>query len=445
MIHVAYKTGVKVLICWLLAQQLTNTYAAQTAVPLQPAEDSVVETDQSIETIPADTSKVILKSFKAANPEHKEYLINLVSEAYAEDPSNPALKLNKMWVGKGGTLLEITGLPRSGQSKSATMAPDSIRLVNLKTRQSAGLEAFDGVQQVLDRRGSKALVLKPGDTMYLLMGVIDDYQPHSLEFLGWDNQRGQYFDRIDPRFKDRYLDAYRAASGPSATPESMKEFLVEFAKNDIDKKAPEVFMALIQRMRNQKTFEGYYQAYLLLQDPADAKAAYRLVRNDADRTKMEYLAVSTLQDKSRLLNLSARLNASSTQSDEGGCLMFCKYNFTASRKVSGQLTVSAKRSGSPIKLKMGTYRVHFDVETRLPRWKIEKAWHGNTDSQSDYNSTSTLSVLLAPPNYTATINHTFANWDVTFFQRGSVGGYTAIWATGDGQVRLRFKSMELVE
>lgn len=418
---------------------------AQTPPLVKPAEDSVVESDQNLETVPADTSRAILQKFKESNPEYKEHQLDLVSEAYTEDATNPGLKLNKMWVGKNGTLLEITGLPRTGQANSATMAPSTIRLLNLKSQKTTNLVAFDGVAQVLDKRGGSALVLKPGDTMYLLLGPIDDYQPQSLEYLGWDNKRSKYFDRIDPRFKERYQDAYRAASGKNATPESMKDFLVEFAKNDPDKKAPEVFLALIERMRAQNSFEGYYQAYLLMQDPADAKAAYRLVRNDEHRAKMEFLAVATLADKSRLLNLSATLSPSSTQSGEGSCIWFCKYNFSATRQVKGQVTVSAKRSGSPIKLKMGTYKVNFDVEARLPRWKIEKAWYGPSDKQADEVFNGTLSVTLSPPNYTATINYGFANWDVAFFQRGSVGGYTAIWATGDGQIKIKFKSMELVK
>lgn len=409
--------------------------------------DSKADADNEVlQTIPADTTRAILKQFKLDNPDAREHKIGLVSEAFTEDASNPALKLERMWVGSKGTLLEITGLQRQGQPNSAAIAPESLRLLNFKTSQAAKLINVDGVQQVLDKRGGKVLILKAGDTMYLLMEAVDDLQAMSLNYLGWDNRDAKYFDRIDPRFRERYDAAYKIASNPNATPEEMKDFLVEFGKYDPDKKAPVVFMALINKMRAQNTFEGYYQAYLLVKDPADAKAAFKLVRNDEHRTKMEAIAIVTLADKSRLLDMELSMTPSSTSSREGSCYWFCRYNFTANRPVSGTVTLRAKTTGTPIKLKMGTYKVTLSTQLIAPRWGIrDSAFKGSFNRRADETTNGTVTLTLSPPNYTASIPVSFGNVQVVFFERGSAGGYDLFYATGDATTVLRFKSMELIK
>jgi len=398
-----------------------------------------------VDTIEADTSKAILKRFRADNPGAREHKLGIASEAFQEDPANPALKLERMWVGEKGTLFEILGLERKGRPESAIISYSSLRL-----RDKAGFQrqplGYEGVTELRDKRGGSALVVRPGDAFYLLMPPIDDLQPHSLIYLGWDGKASSYFDRIDPRFRERYDASVKAAMSTDATPEQMKDFLVEFARRDPDNKAPKVFLALINKMRDQNSFEGYYHAYLLIKDPADARAAQKLMRTDEHRAMMENLAVATLVDKSRLLDMDFRLNSGQTTSGEGGCWMLCRYNFTAQRAVSGTVTVRAKKSGTPIRLRLGSYRVTLSTELMLPRHGLqESSWLGNFDKRADDVRTGQVTVTLGPPDYSATVPVSFGQVDVAFFQRGSAGGYTAYWADGDGRATLAFKSMELLK
>jgi len=418
----------------------------QTAGEIKDAKPAKEAADEFVQAIPADITRAILKQFKINNPEAREHKLGLVSEAYTEDASNPALKLERLWVGDKGALLELVGLPRKMQRYSAAMSPKTLRLVNLKTSAAVEPLGVDGAELVLDRRGNVALVLKPGETMYLLMGPVDDMQPMSLNYTGWDNKEAKYFDRIDPRFRERYDAAHQLALSAGATPDQLKDFLVEFARQDPDKKAPVVFMALINRMRAQNTFEGYYQAYLLIKDPADAKAAFKLARTDEHRAKMEDIAVATLVDKSRLLDLSFQLNQGATSTGEGGCGFSCNSNFNARRNVSGTLTVRAKQSSSPIKLRLGTYQVVLNTELTLPRWgKQESGLSGNFDQKSDDIIKGTVTVVLAPPTYSATVPVDFGTLQVAYSQRGAAGNYTRYWAVGDAQATVGFKSMGLVK
>jgi hypothetical protein len=161
---------------------------------------------------------------------------------------------------------------------------------------------------------------------------------------------------------------------------------------------------------------------------------------------MENLAVATLVDKSRLLDMDFRLSPGQTTSGEGRCWMLCRYNFTAQRSVSGTVTVRARQTGTPIRLRLGTYRVTLSTELVLPRHGLQESnWLGNFDKRADDVRTGQVTVTLSPPDYTATVPVSFGQVDVAFFQRGSAGGYTAYWADGDGRATLGFKSMELLK
>lgn len=401
---------------------------------------------EEIKTIAPDTTRMILNKFKNTNPTAREYRLGKVSEAYTEDNNNPGLKLERMWTSDQATLLEVVGLPRPNQTYSAIISPDTLALVNMRTMNSSRLLEYDGATQLLDKRGVKAIGLKPNETMYLLMQSADIKTPVSLDYIGWDGKSSKYFDKIDPMFRERYDDYYRAASAIGATPEQMKDFLVEFANEDPDKRAPQVFLALINKMRAQNTFEGYYTAYLLLKDVNDAKAAFKLAKTEEHFYKIENIAVASLADKSRLLDLSISTNPSSTSSDEARCWMFCLYKFNARRSVSGNITLKAKSKNTPIKLKMGTYKVTLVSELKAPvRFVRESKWLGDADKNASNTETRTHTLILSPPNYSATIPADFGSILVAFFERGSAGGNSGQWATGDGALKVKFKSMELVQ
>jgi hypothetical protein len=224
----------------------------------------------------------------------------------------------------------------------------------------------------------------------------------------------------------------------------MKDFLVEFANNDPDKRAPGVFLKLIQLMRDQNTFEGYYNAYLLLQDPQDATMASRLARKEEHKAMIEHMAVATLADKGRLLDFNLRLDSTSTSSHEGSCWLLCNYNFTASRPVRGTLTVRAKKSGAPVKLTHGTYSVTIASTVRLPRYGNRRTkLFGDSSGADDQVLTNNFQVTLRPPDYAATIPVDLGTMTVAFFERGSLGGYSAVWANGDPNITLTFNRMDL--
>lgn len=400
---------------------------------------SVIEIDDDgIETFDATSSNSLFKRFKSTNSNIQVHELQKTTDDYAEDTTNPALRLDRVHVGENSTLLEIVGLKRQGGLPSAIIRSDTfgIREKNGSFHKSL---SHGGVKELRDKKGGVALVVNPGDRLFVLTESVDDFYPFSIEHTSWQGDTFTYFDNIDPRFKERYLKHYKEA----VTPEKMKDFIVDYSNNDPDKKVREVFVGLIGKMRQKNTFEGYYNAYLLMQDPQDASKALSLARTAEHKAMMEHIAVATLRDKGRLIHFDLKLDSTHTKDVTGSCFMFCNYNFTAYRMISGTLKAHVKPK-SPIKLRYGTYKAIFVISGLLPRYKETRSnWIGNTSKQSNDTFKKEVSIILSPPNYSANLVSTFGDFNIAFFQRGSAGGYTAMWANGDGRVSVTLKNLEL--
>lgn len=409
--------------------------AVSSAVPpaAAPADDSQVQ------ELPADTSGQLQKQFKRENPDFREHVFKLNTDVYEDNDSNPGVRLERIWVGANATLVELTGLPRKGKSYSAMMNKGTLRLA--QSRGNAGLVRAEGVTEMQDRRGGSALVLKPGETLYLWFGPIEDLEPFSIEHRLPGGSVFAYFKNLDPRFLDRYHRDYAEAT----TPEKRYQFLMDYVSKDPENKVGVVFSKLMQDFRNLNTFEGYYRAYLIAQLPSDAKMAQKLAITEEHRTKMEHLAVVTLADKTRLFDFDLRLNNNSTRESEGSCWMFCKYNFSANKPLSGTLTVK-QRNDSPIKVRYGRYRVTLVASVNLPRHqKRESNWKGSYDGADDQSYTVEASVEVTPGNLSVTKNVDLGTLAIAQFERGSAGGYHGIWATGNPTISMRIKNVDLIQ
>lgn len=413
--------------------------AAVASAMAQAEANRPVEAD-GLEVIKAGPGQALRSRFLAENPDARQHAFDLSTSAAGS--AGAALRLTSVWAGRGGTLVQITGLPRPGKPNSAVMRHDTLALRAAgPTAKSARLLEFAGAQELRDPRGGSAIVVKEGDTVYLLFEPIDDYRPFRLQHALDGGGVHDYFDTLDPRWRDRYDDAYRAATSP----EKMKDFIVAFARNDPDNRVREVFVRLIGLMRQQNTFEGYYNAYLLLQEPADLKQASRLAHSSEHKAKIEHMAVATLADKSRLIDFTLSPDRTASSSHEGGCWMGCKYNFSLIRPIKGSISVQLNPR-SPIKLTQGHYRLVLNAAVFVPRTENRRSnWEGNYDGENNQNSNKQIVIELHPPNYRASVNYELEPASLAFFQRGSAGGYKGVWSIGDPKVTFSYQSMELIQ
>lgn len=229
----------------------------------------------------------LLRAYEKDNPDARLFELSLSSEAWQEDAANPALRLERMWSAASGTLLELRGLQRKGQQVSALIDLESVQLRNLDTAEVIEVLASDGGLRYEIANGKQVLRVLPSETVFLFLGPIDPMRPHSLRYKNAQGRDDSYFDRIDPQFRERYDRMFARATARDANVDEMKAFLLGFVRQDPDSRVQKVFVALIGKLRAQKTFEGYYQAFKLIKDPADAAEAQKLVGNEEQRRKLE--------------------------------------------------------------------------------------------------------------------------------------------------------------
>jgi hypothetical protein len=391
---------------------------------------------------PPPLVSVLRMNFLKTNEDSKEYELNQMMVDYRDAARPPSLRLNRMWSGKNGILLEIEGLPIKGRSASAIIRRETFVLTNGKA--TAHARQVEGITIQQDPKGGSALIIRPGEKMLVEFESINDFYPLKLQHTAANIEPFTYFENIDPRFRERYDLDFQGAMEKNATPEVMKDFLVDFSKNDPDKRTLKVFLKLINTMRAQQTFEGYYNAYLLIQDPEDAKKAMRLASTEEQQRKVENMAVASLASKSRLFDFDFSLTPSQSQSREGSCWMLCTYNMKATRSVAGVVSLRPNPS-SPIKLKVGTYKVTLEASVHLPRHGTRKSnWLGNFDGRKDENISSQIVLTVKPPQYSVQIPVDIAQLTIAFLERGSMGGIEGAWAIDDATMKLTIKNVELI-
>lgn len=437
----------------------TQVVSAQ-ATPVEPAVaptmDAAAVAPASAEALPPDveriapvTTRAIVQTFLAENPSPRRHAVDIPSSGYAEDETRPALRLVQIWVGPNGALLEMVGLPRKGVKHSAVMRRDTLQVRPYGGR-AANVRAFEGVAELRDRRGGSALVVAPGETLYLLTEPFDDYRPFSLLHVNRNAEDSVYFDRIDPRFRERYDTMFAAAN----TPVAMKDFLVEFAGNDPDKRAPKVFARLLNEMRAQNSFEGFYTAYLLTQDPDDGMKAARLAQSTDERMKLEHLAIVGLVDKNRLFKLElsvdpARASGGENTDDNPFAATFNWFSGkdkvrVAHRPIRGTLSIQLQPS-SPIKVKYGAYTARFRVTAVAPTESSKAGFVLGSGGPGEARVGRDISVRLDAGQNAASQRFDLGAMRVAYYDRGLFNGYTRERLTGDIVVEARLIGVEIAK
>lgn len=377
--------------------------------------------------------------FTKANPNATLLEIQKNADGYDEDHSNSALRIERMWTSENGTLIEFFGLSRPNAQFSAIIHKGSFRIKGFHG-ESWNLKEVDGIEEQVDGKGETALFVRPKDKFYVLFDKVDTYYPFSIDHLDTRKYRSVYFTDLDPRYIDRYHDAYKDAD----TPDKLYKFIVTYASNDPDKLMSPSLQRLLTMWRDRNDFEGYYSAYLIAQSSSDAKMAQNLARTAEHKAKLENMAVVTLVNKSRLFDFDLKINRTSVNNSEGSGLI-SNYNFTADASIKGRVSLKLNKN-SPIKLKYGTYRVVLESTITYPRhYQRRSNWLGNADNTNPEVIKKEIPIIVNPTSQNTFVDVDFGTLTVAFFQRGIMGGYEAIWPNGaDPRVSLKIKRVEFI-
>jgi hypothetical protein len=436
------RTFVRIALAWMLT---VGSYAqTPSSVDSLPAQAGNTRPDPT-ELVELGTRGELRAKFLAANPMARHHQLNMRMNAY-DDRTPAGLRLNSIWVAPEATMVEFEGLPIDGGRPSAVIHENTF-VIQSKGR-IAALQAAEGVSRIKDRDGGDALLIQPGQKLLAIFGAIDDYHPFSISHRPRGLQEFVYFQGIDPRFSERYAQSAQKALATDATPEQMRDFIAEFAKNDPQGKVREVFVKLVQKMRAQNTFEGFYAAYSLLREPNDARAAIRLARSDEHRASIEHMAVLTLEDKSRLIDFSFQVDTPKITADfqepRGGFWGMGKEVVReAHAAVSGVLRANLVNS-RPIPLRFAAYDFKFRIRASAPQKGAQGGWFVSPPAD-EVSASKVVSVRLGAGSSTSATPVNVGKLPIAYLDRGTRGGFTARWLKGDAMLTVELISVEPVK
>jgi hypothetical protein len=241
---------------------------------------------ESVPAVKVEQIPDLILRFKQEDANFKEYRLAKVSEAFQEDPGNPAIRLETLWSSERLTLVELVGLNRRGNKASAVMAAEKLFLIDNNTGQKFNRLYHVGGTEITLKGDEKFVQLLPGEKLYVFFPPIKALNPHSLKYVNINGDVDSYIDLIDPLFRERYTEAHQRAAAANATVEDMRAFLMEFAKNDPDGLTKDVFIRLITQLKSQNTFDSRYQSYQLIKDPDDEQAALRLATTPEQKQRI---------------------------------------------------------------------------------------------------------------------------------------------------------------
>jgi hypothetical protein len=211
---------------------------------------------------------------------------------------------------------------------------------------------------------------------------------------------------------EQFLERYKGAPHPSAILQA-KVKLADLYQQD-------------------NNFAGSYRAYELANRPVDARAALTKATNLEQKRKIEALLIRKVADPSSLALVAAKItNAYVTDKELSRWGFFAKYAFNAVTKVDGVLTVSLPAS-APVRPATASYDVVIETRAEMPLSRQQKSsWVGTYDKEVTVNDTRKITITLSPPHYKTTTSVSLASLTSAFFERGSGGGYSAEWQTGN--------------
>jgi len=244
--------------------------------------------------------------------------------------------------------------------------------------------------------------------------------------------------------RSNYMAAYSLASDRSDllkvleltnTMQDLEVFLKSYTDADAVIKAK---TKLIKLYRKRGGYEGYYLAYKLLNKTDDLEKAYDKAKTVKQKATMEKLVFDIVKTKGSMVNIDLSLNNPSfSKSNSGGGLLSqsTQYGYMSTY---GDLFVSFDKKNLPFQPKYGEYKVSVVLELTIPRSKqVRSKWVGNRDTDANVTETTIVSLYLSPPYNKIKKKFDFIDKAFLYFDRGSTGGFTAIWPSDNPSVKVK--------
>jgi len=223
----------------------------------------------------------------------------------------------------------------------------------------------------------------------------------------------------------------------SNTINTLKIFLTnhEQRNHKITKKAKNKLQKLY---REDDTYESYTASYKLLNKTYDLEKAYDKAKTVKQKAAMENLVFDMIKTKGSMVNIDLTLKTPSFSKNNSGGGFFSQSTQYGYMSTYGDLFVSFDKKNLPFQPKYGEYKVSVVLELTIPRSKqVRSKWVGNRDAKANVTETTTVSLYLLPPYNKIKKGFNFMDKTFVYFDRGSTGGFTAIWPSDYPSVKVK--------
>ncbi|QPL56068.1 hypothetical protein [Vibrio navarrensis] len=224
-----------------------------------------------------------------------------------------------------------------------------------------------------------------------------------------------------------------------------EKYLKDFAKTkyqDVYQQTKETYVALL---RDKGQFLAQFRAYQLTLLPSDGQKSQQLAKTTEHHKTLEAFAFESIKNKDGLFRLELTDLDSSVDGrkiSRWGLASEYSYEVNATASVGYQLRLGSNATFIP---EYHDFNVVIEFSFNLPLEKEVKAkLFGTSTTKPHISLEQVVSSRLSSDNATARNAVRFGAFQTAYFDRGTLGGYTAVYPDGVAKISAEIKSVSLV-
>jgi len=221
-------------------------------------------------------------------------------------------------------------------------------------------------------------------------------------------------------------------------PKIMLDFVQHYCGHPLQKKLWDQFL---QECRAANTFERAKMAYDMTGSVEDAKLMDKLAQSADQKKDIDRVALRLTADKSRIFNIKLKMDNVQAKDNSNSGLFVVSANAT-SKVFSGTVSISPSRK-SPITLSEPSYTVNIECRLNFKMHIVRKSSVlGDLDEIKTEVKRVPVTLKVTAPDYTASGSVNFGQWNLSYSDRGSMGGSTTGTLVEDPSVEYEIVSIQ---
>jgi tetratricopeptide (TPR) repeat protein len=240
-------------------------------------------------------------------------------------------------------------------------------------------------------------------------------------------------------------DDLRQVLSLTASVGGLESFVSTYKKDSNKEIVNSAKRKLVALYRERGSFADYLSAYELLSEAQDAENALKRASSLHEKSLLEKAAFEQIPHKEALVRAAITCGSASYDDHKISRMgLLSQHSFSGNVYPSGCLDVAFEK-GAAFEPSYGVYKVTVEVKATVPRNKqVRSSWVGNEDKSADLHKTHKVTFTLRPPYNSVESSFKIGEMGFVYFDRGSNGGYTAIWPSDNAYLAIKDISVEYV-